>query len=236
MLTSQVEIIAKKLSVFEVDDVSMILDEPNWNIQEALIGLVDKNKLKFNNGQYFYIEPIREKPKPKKVYKRKEINYEEYEKGLVDSLMNFFCAEVETTKAALLLGLERKLVDRFYADFRKLVYECQLNELQTAFEQKPKLPIKRTYLDTTVCLYEYNEQPLISKEILIGKDLMLPPKQERLNLKVINSMLIRRFEKCCHKYFIEHKVAECIWRRNTKYKELVKHIQMLVEENLKEYK
>lgn len=232
MLTSQVEIIAKKLSVFEIDDVSMILDEPDWNIQEALIALVDKNKLKFNNGQYFYIEPIKEKPKRERhrPYKRKEINYKEYDKGLVDSFINFFCAEVETTKAALLLGLGRKLADRFYADFRKLIYERQLNELQIAFEQKPKLPTKRTYLDTTLCLYEYDGNPFVSKETLIGKNLITPIKQERLNLKIINSMLIRRFEKCCHKFFVEHRAAECIWRRNKEFKLLVKELKQLVNE------
>ena len=228
----QVEKIAKKLSIFSVDDISVILEEPENLINEAIKELEDNKLLKNNGDNYVYIEPVREKPKRirQKIYKRKEISYEEYDTDFINSLIKFFCAEVETSKTALVLNIKMRTVEDFYADFRKIIYEKQEAEFQKYFEKKPKTASCRNYAGTNVYLYCYGKQFFVSSKALMNKELKLTTKQERLDLKVINSMLRRRFEKCCHKFFIEHKSAECIWRRNKEYQVLVQELTKFVKE------
>ena len=86
MLTSQVEKIAKKLSVFAVDDISIILDSSEDEIKLAISELVEQNLLKLSGEKFIYVEKIREKPKRLKKSKKKiknrnvyNVSYENYD-------------------------------------------------------------------------------------------------------------------------------------------------------------
>jgi predicted SPOUT superfamily RNA methylase MTH1 len=61
MLTLQIKKIAKKLSVFTVDDISIILDSSEDEIRLAISELVEQNLLKPSGEKFIYVEKIREK-------------------------------------------------------------------------------------------------------------------------------------------------------------------------------
>ena len=71
MLTLQIKKIAKKLSIFAVDDISIILDSSEDEIRLAISELVEQNLLKPSGDKFIYIEKIREKPIRIKKSKKK---------------------------------------------------------------------------------------------------------------------------------------------------------------------
>lgn len=229
MLTSKIEQIAKKLSIFSVDDVSVILEESEHSIKEAIDELEAKRLLKNNGDNYVYIEPIR--PKPVRIRERTrsrkvcDINYQNYENNFIQQVVEYFCADVETSKAALLLNSRQNTIINLYGDFRKKIYEKQQNELIEKYFKTPKMPSSREYLDTNVYLYCYSKQVYLSTEHLQSEIVaQIHSKKEIAQIKMINCLLRRRFENSCNLHYVEHRAAECIWRKNKNYSELVKEL------------
>lgn len=237
MLISKIEKIAKKLSVFAPDDISIILEEPENVIKEGLAELESKKLIKFNGNSYVYIEPIR--PKPVRIRERTrsrkvcDINYQNYEIDFVHKIIEYFCADVESSKAATLLNSSLKNVICIYGDFRKKIYEQQQKLLQENFEQAPKMPSSREYLKTNVWLYCYSKQVFVSSKALQTKsEAKIHTKKEISQIKMINCLLRRRFEKSSNFNYVEHRIAEYIWRKDKKYPELVQDLTKLVENAL----
>ena len=237
MLTLQVEKIAKKLSVFTTDDISVILETPEKELQSVLTDLEKQNLLKFDGNSYFYIEPIRLKPvrirertRSRKVF---DINYQNYESDFINRVIAYFCADIESSKAAVLLGDRQNNIICIYGDFRKKIYEQQQELLQAKFEQTPKMPSSREYLRTNIYLYCYSKQVFVSTQALQTKsEAQIHTKKEVSQIKLINCLLRRRFEKSSNFNYVEHRVAEHIWRKDKKYSELVQDLTKLAEDAL----
>lgn len=237
MLTLQIEKIAKKLSVFTADDISVILETSETELQSALSDLEKENLLKFDGNSYFYIEPTR--PKPVRIRERTrsrkvcDINYQNYEQDFLHRIIMYFCADVESSKAAVLLGDRQNNVICIYGDFRKKIYEYQQKILQDKFAQCPKMPSSREYLRTNVWLYCYTKQVFVTTHALQTKfEAKIHTKKEIAQIKMINCLLRRRFEKSSNFSYVEHRVAEHIWRKDKKYSELVQDLTKLVENAL----
>lgn len=237
MLTSKIEKIAKKLAVFAVDDISIILDEPEEVIKKDLAELESKKLLKFNGNSYAYIEPI--KPKPVRIRERTrsrkfcDINYQNYESDFIRKVIEYFCANIESSKAAVLLNTSLKNVICIYGDFRKKIYEQQWEFLQAKIEQNPKKPSSREYLKTNVWLYCYSKQVFVSSKALqVKSEAKIHTKKEISQIKMINCLLRRRFEKSSNYSYVEHRIAEYIWRKDKKYSELVEDLAKLVEKTV----
>jgi len=234
MLTSKIEKIAKKLSVFTADDISIILEEPDENIKAGFAELESKKLLKFNGNTYFYIEPIR--PKPVRIRERTrsrkvcDINYQNYESNFIQQIIEYFCADVETAKASLLLNSSQNTIIGIYGDFRKKLYERQQSELSEKYFFAPKLPSAREYLGTTVYLYCYAKQIFVVTAHLKTENIAkIHTRKETSEIKKINCMLRRRFENSCNLHYVEHRASEYIWRKDKQYSELVQDLTKLVE-------
>src|SRR5574344_2556965 len=237
MLTLQIKQIAKRLSVFTSDDISVILETPEAELQSALTDLEKQNLLKFDGNSYFYIEPVRPKPVRvrEKTRSRKvcDINYQNYESDFINRVIAYFCADIESSKAAVLLGDRQNNIICIYGDFRKKIYEQQQNLLQAKFEQNPKMPSSREYLRTNVWLYCYSKQVFVTTHSFQAKsEAKIHTKKEIAQIKLINCLLRRRFEKSSNFSYVEHRVAEHIWRKNKNYSELVQDLTKLVENSL----
>jgi len=229
--------IAKKLSVFTADDISVILETPEKELQYVLTDLEKQNLLKFDGNNYFYIEPVR--PKPIRIRERTrsrkvcDINYQNYEQDFLHRIIAYFCADVESSKAAVLLGDRQNNVICIYGDFRKKIYEHQQKLLQDKFEQTPKMPSSREYLRTNVWLYCYAKQVFVTTHAIQTKsEAKIHTKKEIAQIKMINCLLRRRFEKSSNFSYVEHRIAEHIWRKDKKYSELVQDLTKLVENSL----
>ncbi|MEI8128836.1 MAG: hypothetical protein WCG95_04375 [bacterium] len=237
MLTLQIEKIAKKLSVFTADDISVILETPEKELKSVLTDLEKQNLLKFDGNSYFYIEPIR--PKPVRVRERTrsrkvfDINYQNYESDFINRVIAYFCADIESSKAAVLLNDRQNNIICIYGDFRKKIYEQQQELLQEKFEQTPKMPSSREYLRTNVWLYCYSKQVFVTTHALQTKsEAKIHTKKEIAHIKLVNCLLRRRFEKSSNFSYVEHRIAEHIWRKDKKFSELVQELTKLVENAL----
>lgn len=238
MLTLQVEKIAKKLSVFSIEDVAVILEEPEFDIKKAIEKLMDNKLLKNNEDKFVYVEPTR--PKPVRIRERTrsrkvcDINYQNYESDFLNRLIAYFCADIESSKSAVLLGDRQNNIICIYGDFRKKIYEQQQKLLQEKFEQNPKMPSSREYLRTNVWLYCYSKQVFVSTNVLQTKsEAKIHTKKEIAQIKLINCLLRRRFEKSSNFSYVEHRIAEHIWRKDKKFSDLVQDLTKLVENALK---
>lgn len=236
-LSARIAKIAKKLSVFTTDDISVILETPESEIQSALTDLEKQNLLKFDGNSYFYIEPMR--PKPVRIRERTrsrkvfDVNYQNYESDFINRVIAYFCADVESSKAAVLLGDRQNNIICIYGDFRKKIYEQQQKLFQEKFEQTPKMPSSREYLKTNVWLYCYSKEVFVSTQALHNKsEAKIHTKKEIAQIKLINCLLRRRFEKSSNFSYVEHRIAEHIWRKDKKYSDLVQDLTKLVENAL----
>ncbi len=237
MLTLQIEKIAKKLSVFSIDDISIILDSSEDEIRLAISELVGQNLLKPSGDKFIYIEKIREKPirtkKSKKKIKNRNVynvSYENYDQDFMQKIIALFCADVEPTKAGLFMNISYKRMVELFGDFKKKLYEKQLQELLDKFIKQPKIPSSREYLHTNVYLYCYAGQVFVTtKSLHSDKESQIHSKADVANIKMINCLLRRRFEKSCNLNYIEHRIAEYIWRKDKKYSELVQDLAKLLK-------
>src|SRR5574344_2571758 len=236
MLTLQVEKIAKKLSVFSIDDISIILDSSADEITLAISELVGQNLLKPSGDKFIYIEKIREKPikikKSKKKIKNRNVynvSYENYDQDFMQKIIALFCADVEATKAGLFMNISYKRMVELFGDFKKKIYEKQLQDLLDKFIKQPKLPSSREYLHTNVYLYCYAGQVFVTTKTLpSGKKSQIHSKTDVASIKMINCLLRRRLEKSCNLNYIEHRIAEYIWRKDKKFSELVQELTKLL--------
>ena len=48
----------------------------------------------------------------------------------VKKIIKYFCADIDATKASLLLGFNRKTINRYYSIFRKCIYTHQRQKLE----------------------------------------------------------------------------------------------------------
>ena len=95
------------------------------------------------------------------------------------------------------------------------------------------MPSSREYLGTNVYLYCYSKQVYVAAGHLQSEIVAkIHSKKEIAQIKMINCLLRRRFENSCNLHYVEHRVAECIWRKNKNYSELVKELLKLVKDNL----
>ena len=162
-----------------------------------------------------------------------DINYQNYESDFINRVIAYFCADVESSKAAVLLGDRQNNIICIYGDFRKKIYEQQQKLFQEKFEQTPKMPSSREYLKTNVWLYCYSKQVFVSAHALQTKsEAKIHTKKEISQIKLINCLLRRRFEKSSNFSYVEHRIAEHIWRKDKKFSDLVQDLTKLVENAL----
>jgi hypothetical protein len=217
----------------------VILEEPENSIKEAISELAAKRLLKNNGNRYAYIEPIR--PKPVRIRERTrsrkvcDINYQNYENNFIQKVIEYFCADVETSKAALLLNDRQNNIINFYGDFRKKIYEQQQKLLEVRFFKTPQMPSSREYLGTNIYLYCFSKQVFVSTENLKSDiPAQMHTKKEIAQIKMINCLLRRRFENSSNLHYVEHRSAEYIWRKDKKYTDLIKELSILIKNTAEE--
>src|SRR5574344_3092843 len=133
-------------------------------------------------------------------------------------IIALFCADVEATKAGFFMNISYKRMVELFGDFKKKLYEKQLQDLLDKFIKQPKLPSSREYLGTCVYLYCYAGQVFVTtKSLPSDKEPQIHSKADVANIKMINCLLRRRFEKSSNFSYVEHRIAEHIWRKDKKF-------------------
>ena len=131
-----------------------MLDEKE--VSDILNKLVSEDKLTVREDLiYFYKEVESQKTNP--------IFLEYHPKEESEFILKCYCIGVKTEQCAFLLGIGDATAQKYNMYFRKIIYQNQLAELKKYFNKKPKLPKMRTFYDTEVYFYMYDNAYLNSE-------------------------------------------------------------------------
>jgi len=109
---------------------------------------------------------------------------------------------------------------KFYKIFRTIIYNIQEKELKSCYKKKPQIARNRTFFDSEIYFYIYNNSVYISDVILKGKNEINFTRSEIKEFKIIASYLSRCAFHNQTKYDLKEKLAEFLWRRNKKFNKL----------------
>ena len=61
------------------------------------------------------------------------VKYSKVSDYKIKKIIRCFCADIDATKTSIILGLNRKTINRFFGIFRKSIYESQMRDLEQFF-------------------------------------------------------------------------------------------------------
>lgn len=219
--------LCKRLDKFSFEDISTIADDVEESVLELLLlTLVSEKRLTKQGKTYFY---------NKKVSMNKQISnlplfFQFHTKEDMNYIIKGFCADIEVMKMIDLFGFSKHVMNKSYQYFRSVIYENQRQELLKHFENTPKMPQERIYMNTKVYLYLYDNKLFVSEKYLISKDARKHTEAERLEIK---NIYLRSYRKVLSRSFA-HKfhlhLAEELWKWgkefDVKYSELNKLLNL----------
>ena len=103
-------------------------------------------------------------------------------KNNIDYMIKGFCADIEAKKMMSVFNFSKHVINVFYQYFRTSIYETQKQELLKYFEENPKLPQEREYMNTKVYLYLYDDKLFVSEKALKTQSNKKHTEQERLTI------------------------------------------------------
>ena len=205
--------LAKRLETFRLEDVESIMGE---GVKDILQELVEDGQLNLVGGLYSY-KAEQNLPLP--------FCFKFHSQEKIEMITKCFCAGVKSKQASFLLDIGDATMQNFYKHFRQMIYERQLNALETHFEHEPKIPKMRRFYDIPVYFYLYDDELFVTDKPLKTKRKKLPhTKQESLRIKVLYSRLRRSINHSQMKQNLAHHVAEHIWMYGKEYNVLFREL------------
>ena len=201
--------LCKRLNKVTIDELLPILMATEGEIRPIIESLVIDGALDSRaDGVYFYIEPKPSKPKLPLFFEcrtKEELNF----------IIRCFCMGIPTEKAGFVLNVDDNSINKFYQYFRKSIYTQQLELLQKHYQQSPQIARVRNYFNKPVYYYHYdNKTWVIAKPLNSNKTEISMSKKEILNFKIDCSRIARRIILHQTVNYLEHYVAEILWRLN----------------------
>src|SRR5574344_484258 len=157
--------LAKRLGKFSVEDISQIITTDEKQLEEILQELLsEKSILKRADGTYFYQE------KSKKKTSELPLFFEFRTKEELDMIIKCFCAEVPVSKSAMICGISENIIAVFSQYFRKVIYENQLQELNSYFSKKTQQFRCRNFYEKPTYFYFYNEKLFVTESPMLSRE------------------------------------------------------------------
>ncbi len=217
-MKKQILRLCKHLNKFTLDEITTISELESEEIKPYLDLLLKENNLIYKNNIYYY----------KKVEMQQNnklpLKFQFHTKEDIDYMIKGFCADIEAKKMMSVFNFSKHVINVFYQYFRTSIYETQKQELLKYFEENPKLPQEREYMNTKVYLYLYDDKLFVSEKALKTQSNKKHTEQERLTIKNIylrsyRKVLSRSFEQKFHLH-----LSEELWKYgkefNIQYKKL----------------
>ena len=213
--------LCKRLSKVTASEIAPILMLDEKEVSNILNELVSEDKLTVREDLiYFYKEVESQKSNP--------IFLEYHPKEESEFILKCYCIGVKTEQCAFLLGIGDATSQKYNMYFRKIIYQNQLAELKKYFNKKPKLPKMRTFYDTEVYFYMYDNKLFVVDKPLKSNIDYQHTRDEKLRIKVLYSRLRRSINHSNKKKFMHHHVAEGILRMHLSDVELIDYLKKYI--------
>jgi transposase-like protein len=178
------------------------------------------------------------------------VRYSKLSDYKIKKIVLFFCADVEASKASILLGLNRKTVNRYYGIFREHIYRHQIsryNELifngklnRTYFtlsrsnaRNESRKPANNTQKPSVIGVFEMNKR--IYTRILPDDQKMNPnglsttSSGQIKSLESFWSFTMRKLKKFTDlRKYADLYLKECEWRWQRTNKELEQELSKML--------
>lgn len=216
--------LAKRLGKFSIEDISQIITTDENQLEEILQELLsEKSILKRADSTYFHQE------KSKKKTSKLPLFFEFRTKEELDMIIKCFCAEVPVLKSAMVCSISEDIIAVFSQYFRKVIYENQLQELNSYFSQKPQQFRFRNFYEKPAYFYFYNEKLYVS-DIALQSAEEHPSfkKNEIRKFKILYSRIKRVLSQNTRRILLHQHISECLWRDSKAFNSLVDNLYQLL--------
>lgn len=218
--------LCKRLDKFSFEDILTIADDVEESALELLLlTLVDEKRLTMRGDVYLYNKKVC----TNKTSLNQPQFLQHHSKQEMDYMIKGFCADLEVFKMIDVFGFSKHVANKYYFYFRTLIYEDQKAELLKHFENTPKIPQERIYMNTKVYLYLYNGRLFVSEKYIVSKDARKHREEERLEIK---NIYLRSYRKVLSRSFA-HKfhlhLAEELWKYGKEFNERYKKLNNIVK-------
>ena len=135
------------------------------------------------------------------------------------------------TLISTVIMLNWESIGNLFRYFRKSIYEEHLKRLIELYDKKPQIARMRKYFDKPVYYYHYdNKTWVVSKPFITTKNEKSMNKKAVAEFKINCSRIARRLFLNQRANYLEHHIAEIIWRlNNPNQEELVNYIYQTVK-------
>lgn len=215
--------LCKRLNKITIEEILPILMATEGEVIPFIKELQAEGLLEDRgDGVYFY----KEKPKQRipvfvEVRTREELNL----------IIRCFCCGLTTTETGFVSNLSVESIGNLFRYFRKSIYEEHLKRLIELYDKKPQIARMRKYFDKPVYYYHYdNKTWVVSKPFITTKNEKSMNKKAVAEFKINCSRIARRLFLNQRANYLEHHIAEIIWRlNNPNQEELVNYIYQTVK-------
>lgn len=190
-----------------------------------LLFLIDEGSIEERNGVYSYVKSFTLKSHIKRENKNLHFMFQHHSPETIDVIVKSFCLEIPTYKVCYLVNLSGSCICDFYTEFRKLIYERQLETLRNYFFEKPQVGRYRIFFEQYAYFYVYNNQVFVSEKLLRETDGRAFTKVELCEFKKVYSFLTRLISHHANQAKLHHKLAEGIWRRERTFEDLYQDLK-----------
>lgn len=209
--------LCKRLDKFSFEDISTIADDVDESVLELLLlTLVNEGSLIQRGKLYFY---------NKKVQNKQITTFQYFNKETITLVVRCFCTQIPADKACLIVNISQHSVTKFYAYFRKVLYDNQKDALLKLYSLNPQKSRIRTFFNQYAYFYIYNNHVYVTDKTLTSTKEKNFTKDEVKEFKKIYCYLSRI--ECHNKNQINlyYRLAEALWRREKSFEELYEDLK-----------
>ena len=211
-MKEQILQLCRRINCFTLDKLETITDLDRSELLPVLNELVSDNTISELNGQYLYVKKVPE------IQKHSLFQY--YNSNIIEIIIRCFCASIPSYKASVIANIGADQARKFYKIFRIIIYNIQEKELKSYYKNKPQIARNRTFFDSEMYFYIYNNVVYVSDVIFKDKNEINFTLSEIREFKIIASYLSRCAFHNQTKFDLKEKLAEFLWRRNKKFNKL----------------
>ncbi len=211
-MKEQILQLCRRINCFTLDKLETITELDRSELLPVLNELVSDNTISESNGHYFYVKKVPE------IQKHSLFQY--YNSNIIEIIIRCFCASIPSYKASVIANIGADQARKFYKIFRILIYNIQEKELKSYYKNKPQIARNRTFFDSEMYFYIYNNVVYVSDVIFKDKNEINFTLSEIREFKIIASYLSRCAFHNQTKFDLKEKLAEFLWRRNKKFNKL----------------
>ena len=209
--------LCRRLKKCTLNDLISLTEEKEYIIKSTLSYLENIGCIKIDNDFVIFIQ----NPKKSNIEQKNlniMLNYSTSED--IDKIMKGFCLEILPTKLQHFVKVKHQCIADYYAKFRELIYENQHKKLKKLFDKKPQEGRYRIFYDKYAFFYVYDNNVYLSDYYLYGTLEKKFTKTQIREFKIMYSYLKRVESHNTNEYYMYHRLAEYIWRRDREYEDL----------------